>query len=94
MDDHDDRDGLDWLRAALPDPAPQDVVPPRPLDRATVLSLRAMAGREVTLTIPGRPIYGADGALIGMTAPTRTTGTLGQFRITQAEADRLDLPTE
>ncbi|MGE9806919.1 hypothetical protein [Janibacter sp. G1551] len=82
----------DELQAALDAlDAPRDAVPRRPLTRADVERVAAMAGQEVTVREPGRPIYDSDGALIGMTEATETKATSGGLSITRAEADRLGI---
>lgn len=83
----------DDLQRALEEFAdiPRDVVPSRPLTRQDVERVAAMAGQEVTVTEPGRPIYGHDGTLIGMTEPTTTQATAGPLSITRAEAERLGI---
>jgi hypothetical protein len=64
---HDDDDLARLLADTLD--APADVVPRGHPDQDTLDELEAMAGKTVTVTFPGRPVYGPDGDLIGMTEP-------------------------
>lgn len=70
---------------------PRDTVPARPLTREDVERVAATAGKSIQVSFPGQPIYGHDGALIGMTAPQTGEATSGGITITRAEADRLGI---
>ena len=79
-------DALEGAGATLP---PPDVVPTSGLTRAAVDALRAARGQTVTVTIPGEPVYGPDGDVVGMTETVTSSAVLAGLIITDQEADAL-----
>jgi hypothetical protein len=49
--------------------------------------LESNVGQQVIVHLPGEPIEGCDGELVGMTAPRDVTATLARPRLTPIEGD-------
>lgn len=100
MTDHDHDDEVAGTMAAALSAArdtlpPADVVPTTGLTRVAVELLRAARGKAITVTIPGVPILGPDGEMVGMTEATTSTAVLAGLIITDDEAARLGVdPTD